>query len=235
MKFSLLLTRNHVWTYETIPTGTHVHTRLFPLQPMYVHDYSHCNLRTCTKTCMDTSVQFTPLLRFLFSMDTSLPHTCNVFFLPRTKNKESWTLGHIFHSCRNSLAKITKLLGTSANSIMLTPSCLHTLYTTKCHNDLSLLYTNFRVQDRSPSTSQHQIRISCGCEAPTQTHKAHHQTHEAPTLFQWNFSPNKEFNVVPTMSPTFLTPRELDNTFPKLQKSTMSKKYMSWHHIHSKY
>jgi hypothetical protein len=97
----------------------------------------------------------------------------------------------------------------------------HTLHNMKCHNDLSPLYTSLRGQHRIPSTSQHQIRLSCGCEAPTQTHKSHHQTHEAPTSFQWWFSPNKECNVVPTMIPTCPTPRACENTCPKLQKSTL--------------
>jgi hypothetical protein len=90
----------------------------------------------------------------------------------------------------------------------------------KCHNDLFPLYTSLRGQHRDPSTSQHRIRLSCGCEAPTQTHKAHHQTHEAPTSFQRQFSPNEECNVVPTMIPTCPTTRARENTCPKLQKST---------------
>jgi len=76
-------------------------------------------------------------------------------------------------------------------------------------------------QHRIPSTGQHQIRISSRCEAPTQTHKSHHQTHEAPTSFQWNFSPNKEGNVVPMTIPTCPTPRVHENTYPKIKKSTL--------------
>jgi hypothetical protein len=99
--------------------------------------------------------------------------------------------------------------------------CPHTLHHMKCHTNLSPLYTSIRVQDRSPSISQHHIRLSCACEAPTQTHKSHHQTHEAPTSFQWCFSPNKECNVVPTMIPTCPTSRACENTCLKLHKSTI--------------
>lgn len=97
------------------------------------------------------------------------------------------------------------------------PSSLHTM---NCHNDLSLIYTSLRGDYRSPSTNQQQIRLSCGCEAPTQTQKSHHQTHEAPASLQRWFSPNEGSIVVPTMIPTCLTLRPREITCPKLQNST---------------
>jgi hypothetical protein len=52
----------------------------------------------------------------------------------------------------------------------------------------SLLYIQvLGVIIEAPPQSQHQIRLTCGCEAPSQTHEAHHQAHEAPTSFQGHF------------------------------------------------
>jgi hypothetical protein len=68
----------------------------------------------------------------------------------------------------------------------------------KCHNDFSPLYTSLRGQRRIPSTSQHQIRLSCGCEAPTQ---AHHQTHEAPASLQWQYLPHPFIHVNSPLQP----------------------------------
>jgi hypothetical protein len=45
----LLLPINIVRMYATVPSTTRVHTRLFPLQPAYIHDCSHCNPCTCMK------------------------------------------------------------------------------------------------------------------------------------------------------------------------------------------
>jgi hypothetical protein len=43
----------------------------------------------------------------------------------------------------------------------------------------SLLYIQvLGVIIEAPPQSQHQIRLTCGCEAPSQTHEAH-QAHEA--------------------------------------------------------
>jgi hypothetical protein len=198
-------------------TATRIHTRLCPLQPMYTCDSPSCNPRTYTNCAhCNPHTYMCPLQPTYIHVQKLVRHFRTIH---STRTISSF-LGQIFQSYRHSLVEITKLLGTSADSLMPTPSCLHTLYTMKCHNDLSPLYTSLRGQHRSPSTSQHQIRLSCGCEAPTQTHKSHHQTHEAPTSFQWWFSPNEECNVVPTMIPTCPTPRACENTCPKLQKST---------------
>ena len=45
-----LLPRKPIWTYVNIFIGTHIHMLLFPLQPAYIHNCSHCNMRTCTET-----------------------------------------------------------------------------------------------------------------------------------------------------------------------------------------
>jgi hypothetical protein len=44
---------------------------------------------------------------------------------------------------------------------------------------------------KAPPQSQHQIRLACGCEAPSQAHKAHHQAHEAPTSSKADFTETK--------------------------------------------
>jgi hypothetical protein len=177
--------------HTTVPTATRVHTRFTFMQPAYIHDLPSYNPRT-----------------YMIVPTVTHVHDENLYEHFHLIHSVSSFLGHICQSYKHSFAEITKLLGTSADSLMPTPSGLHTLsIKMKCQNDLSPLYTSLRGQHRSPSTSQHQIRLSCGCEAPTQTHKTHHQTHEAPTSFQWWFSPNEECNVVPTMIPTCPTPR----------------------------
>jgi hypothetical protein len=54
-----------------------------------------------------------------------------------------------------------------------------------------------------------------GCEAPTQAHKAHQQTLEAPAQHTRGFSPNENYNVMPTKIPTSPTPRPLVGMPPK--------------------
>ena len=102
------------------------------------------------------------------------------------------------------------------------PSCLHTLYTiwnVTMHYLLYIQVLGVNIED--PPQVNIKLDFSCGCEAPTQTHKSHHQTHEAPTSIQRWFSPNEECNVVPMMISTCPTPRACENTYLKLQKSTL--------------
>ena len=85
---------------------------------MFIHQYAHCNLCTCTKIYTGTLVWFT---QFLPSVVASL-------------------VGQIYQSYRHSLIEITKLLGTSADSLMPTPSCFHAHYTIWNVTMTSLLY-----------------------------------------------------------------------------------------------
>jgi hypothetical protein len=124
------------------------------------------------KTCMNNSVQF-----FLCDFLSSRPDLLPLQNFPLLKSPCSLAQVQT-HLCQ--------LHHVSTHSTIMFP---HTLHYMKCHNDLSPLYTSLRGQHRIPSTIQHQIRLSCGCEVPIQTHKSHHQTHEAPTSFQWWFSP----------------------------------------------
>lgn len=70
------------------------------------------------------------------------------------------------------------------------------------------------VNVEAPPQVNIKLDLLCGCEAPTQTHKAHHQ---APSSNTRGFSPNERANLVPTKIPTCLTPRPCENTCPKLQ------------------
>jgi hypothetical protein len=105
---------------------------------------------------------------------------------------------------------------------MLATSCLHALYMMCNVTMTSLIYIqSLGVNIESPPQVNIKLGFPCGCQAATKAHKSHHQTHEAPTSFQSIFSPNKECNVVPMMIYTFPTPRARENTFAKLQNSTL--------------
>jgi hypothetical protein len=53
---------------------------------------------------------------------------------------------------------------------------------------ISLLYIqSLGVTIEAPPQVNIKLDFPCGCEAPTQSHKAHHQTNEAPTQIQGGF------------------------------------------------
>jgi hypothetical protein len=178
------------------------YTRFTFLQLVYIRYRALCNPRIYAisstailvkvhKICTETSVQF-GLCDFL-SSSLDFPPLQN---FPLLKSP-------------SSLAQVQSHL------CQLNHVSTHSTPYMKCHNDLSLLYIQvLGVNIEAPPES-------CGRESPTQTHKAHHQTHEAPASFQWRFSPNEECNVVPTTISTCPTPRASENTCPKLQKSTL--------------
>jgi hypothetical protein len=43
------------------------------------------------------------------------------------------------------------------------------------------------VNIEAPPEVNIKLGFPCGCEVPTQAHKSHHQTHEAPTQIQGGF------------------------------------------------
>ena len=87
---------------------------------------------------------------------------------------------------------ITNPPSTSADSLMLDPSCLHTFYMMCNVAMTSLIYIQFLgVTIEYPPQFNIKLGFSCGCEVPTQTHKSHHQTHESPTQIQEGFHQTK--------------------------------------------
>ena len=106
-------------TYVIVSTETRVHKRLYPLKSTYMYGDT---VRTLTYI-RHYSCDFFPFAVASILHMCGLPHLSRVISLPRTKNRRSITLGQICQSCKNSLAEITKLLGTSENSLMPTPLC----------------------------------------------------------------------------------------------------------------
>jgi len=89
------------------------------------------------------------------------------------------------------------------------------------------------------ATPQVNIKLvfPCGCEAPRQAKKSHHQTHEAPTQVQGEFSPNRKCDVVPTTIPTCPTPRVMWEYLPeatKINRNRSSSKCILEEITHSK-
>jgi hypothetical protein len=83
----------------------------------------------------------------------------------------------------------------------------------------SLLYIQvLGVILETPPQVNIKLDLLCECEAPTQTHKAHHQASKPPTQNTRGFSPNERANLVPTTIPTCLAPRPLVGMPPMLQK-----------------
>jgi hypothetical protein len=135
----LYLPRNFRYSIHQLETC--VHMFFYLLQIVYTL-YVICLSTTCVYMCFN-------LLKIVYDTKNSL-HTC---FLLRFS-----LLGQIHHLADFPFAEITNPPSTSADSLMLAPSCLHTLY--MMYNvTMTYLYTILRGHHISPSTNQHQIRI----------------------------------------------------------------------------
>jgi hypothetical protein len=139
------------------------------------------------------------LLQITYCMKNSL-HKCDLLHFSLQ--------GHIFHLVDFTSVEITNPPSTSADSLMLDPSCLNTHYMMCNVTMTSLLYKkSLGVNIESPPQVDIKLGFPCGCEAPTQAHKSHHQTHEGPTQIKGGFPPKQKCDMVPTMIPTCPTPR----------------------------
>jgi hypothetical protein len=140
------------------------------------------------------------LLQIVYCTKNSL-HTCDLL---RFSLQDQ-----IHHLADFPLAEITNPLSTSVDSLMLAPSCLHTLYL-MCNVTMTffLYIQSLGVNIEAPSQVNIKLGFPCGCEAPTQAHKSHHQTHETPTQIQ-GVSPNRKSDVVSMTIPTCPTPRAM--------------------------
>jgi hypothetical protein len=84
----------------------------------------------------------------------------------------------------------------------------------------SLLYIqSLGVTIESPPQVNINLGFSCGCEAPTQAHKSHHQTHEAPIQIQGGFYQTEFVMWFPRRFPHSQHLGSCENTCLKLQKS----------------
>jgi hypothetical protein len=109
-------------------------------------------------------------------------------FTPHVRPSSLLSLGQIHHLADFPFVEITNPPSTSADSLMLAPSCLHTLYMICNVTMTSLLYIqSLGVTIEAPPQVNIKLGFPCGCEAPTQAHKSHHQTHESPTQIQGGF------------------------------------------------
>jgi hypothetical protein len=123
------------------------------------------------------------LLQTMYGMKNSL-HTCDLLRFS--------LLGQIHHLADFPFVEITNPPSTSVDSLMLAPSCLHTLYMICNVTMTSLLYIqSLGVNIEAPPQVNIKLGFPCGCEAPTQAHKSHHQTHESPTQIQGGFHQTK--------------------------------------------
>jgi hypothetical protein len=112
----------------------------------------------------------------------SLTHV--TFFAPL-----SWVIHHFPYFPFVEIINLPKI---SVVSLMIPPSCLHTLWMMCNVTKTSLLYIQFLgVTIESPLQVNIKLGFSCGCESPTQSHKSHHQTHETPTQIQGGFHHTK--------------------------------------------
>jgi hypothetical protein len=143
---------------------THIYTLFSPLQSTYnlyvIHPFATC-----------TYMNFV-LLQTMYCIKHSL-HTCDLLRFSLQ--------GQIHYLAEFPFAKITNCPRTSADSLMLYPSCLHSLYMMCDVTMTSLLYIQYLgVNIESPPQVNIKLGFPCGCEAPKQDHKYHHQTHESP-------------------------------------------------------
>jgi hypothetical protein len=105
---------------------------------------------------------------------------------------------------------------------MLAPSCLHTLYMICNVTMTSLFYIQvIWVNIEAPPQVNIKLGFPYGCEAPTQAHKAHHQTHKSPTQIQGGFHQTESVMWFPRRFPHSKQLGSCENTCPKLQKSTL--------------
>jgi len=164
----LTSTRIHMWlcplqyAYTWFTFLQPAYIRDSPSQLMYIYNCAHNNPRTCTKN----SSSF-PRASFL----SPRPYFPDLQTFLCSNHQSPW------HKCRITYAKST-----------MSP---HTLHTMNCHNNLSPLHAILRGHHRITSKSQHQIRLYFGCEAPTQTHKYHHQKKNHQLHSKGNFQQNK--------------------------------------------
>jgi hypothetical protein len=73
------------------------------------------------------------------------------------------------------------------------------------------------VNIEAPPQVNIKLGFPCACEAPTQTHKSHHRTHEAPTQIQGGFHQTESVMWCPRRFPQAQHLGSCENTCPKLQ------------------
>jgi hypothetical protein len=96
----------------------------------------------------------------------------------------------------------------------------------------SLLYIqSLGVTIEAPPQVNIKLGFPCGCEAPTQAHKSHHQTHEAPTQIQGGFLQTESVMWCPRRFPHAQHLGSCENTYPsyKNQHSLLARKVFSPH------